>query len=131
MNNIVNFELSKLLVECGFDEKCKNYWVENLEHSLECRDGVYKFPAIPLRVLDFIPKENYHKIHCVAPTIPQAVMWLIDKHKLWIYVKQGYKWEWVIETVSTTPEIKYTDSFENPTEAYEAAITYALTNLII
>lgn len=67
----------------------------------------------------------------VNPTISDVVMWLYEKHHIWIYIKQGYKWEWYIETVSSHPELKYNDGLEDsPTEAYEAAIEYTLKNLI-
>lgn len=67
----------------------------------------------------------------VSPTIADVVMWLYKKYGLWIYIKQGYKWEWYIETIANRPELKYNDGLEeSPTEAYEAGITYSLKNLI-
>lgn len=118
MNTSVNFELAKLLKEKGFDEFTKTW----RQHG----NGISG---------DVEGKRDYYNrkgdVYTALPTISEVVMWLYDKHKLWIYVKQGYIWEWYIETIENKPEVKYNDGLENsPTEAYEAAIEYVLKNLL-
>lgn len=114
MNKEVNFEIAILLQENGFDEVCRFYRKDNVSLS-DC-----------YQTNDFL-KPGYYP----APTIAEVVMWLYEKHGIWIYIKQGYKWEWYIETVANHPELKYNDGLEDsPTEAYEEAIIYTLENLI-
>ena len=78
----------------------------------------------------------------VSPTIADVVMWLYEKHKIWIYVTifqtetQFYCQSWIEipykETICLkTGKISHTPSaFNSPAEAYEAAIKYTLKNLI-
>ena len=77
----------------------------------------------------------------VSPTISDVVMWLYEKHGIWIDVnitrygkfwgnvflkeeyndlKNPFNWEFVNQIID----------FNSPTEAYEAAIEYTLNNLI-
>ena len=69
----------------------------------------------------------------VSPTIADVVMWLYDKHGIWIevIVEQpnhfGYD---VFKVKNNISQVEEFISFNSPTEAYEAAIEYTLTNLI-
>lgn len=119
MNKEVNFEIAKLLKEKGFDTiDCGGYY--------HVCDGYTKGYAYCYSDVN-TQKENA----ILAPTIAEVVMWLYERHGIWIYIKQGYKWEWYIETVANHPELKYYDGLEDsPTEAYEAAIKHTLENLI-
>ena len=70
----------------------------------------------------------------VFPTISEVVMWLYEKHDIWINVN------WNVESGDIIKNgIKYYfyyfndiegNRFQTPTEAYEAAIQYVLNNLI-
>lgn len=75
-----------------------------------------------------------------AATIAEAVTWLYKKHDLWIYArKDGGWWFSVIENyydeddqgtlVEDLSKMKR-HYFNEMTEAYEAAIEYAVNNLI-
>jgi len=122
MNTPVNFEIAKLLKEKEFDVKTTDSYVDTTPFSENENDFV-----------EYFFKQNHNeKEHRVsAPTIAEVVMWLYEKHGIWIYIKQGYKWEWYIETVANHPELKYYDGLEDsPTEAYESAIKHTLENLI-
>lgn len=67
-----------------------------------------------------------------APTIAEVVMWIFNKHSIWIYVNIvadfGYNETWAWNTIS--PDNKDINGFNSPTEAYAAAIEYTLNNLI-
>jgi len=123
MTTAVSFELAKLLKEKGFDLYCQHsYW----KGELTLHTPGYALKDGTTSQANYFNFERYY-----APTISEVVMWLYEKHGLWISVKQGYKWEWYIETVGNHPELKYNDGLEDsPTEAYEAAIEYTLKNLI-
>jgi len=131
MNTPVNFEIAKLLKEKGFDIPAF-YYYENeklVEPYLE--NGSSTDFDFRVDLSDLQEHFNKWSKRISAPTIAEVVMWLYEKHGIWIYIKQGYKWEWYIETVANHPELKYYDGLEDsPTEAYEAAILYTLNNLI-
>ena len=63
------------------------------------------------------------------PTIAEAVMWLYEKHRIWISVtKEIEGFEYVIDNKYGLS--KYKKRPYSPTEAYESAITYTLKNLL-
>ena len=134
MNNPVSFELAKLLKEKGFDlstegfypkPKCKLFGVD--EHGryypIVNKTRVYFFDRAAV-----LKEENYYN----APTFVEVVMWLYEKHGIWIYSfrhdfdKEFY---WSIDT-KNEDEFTSDMNFNSPTEAYEAAIEYVLKNLI-
>jgi hypothetical protein len=131
MNTPISFKLAKLLKEKGFNTPTFYYYeneklVEPYSENGSSTDTEFRVDLSDL-------KEYFNKWskRVSTPTIAEVVMWLYEKHGIWIYVKQGYKWEWYIETVSNHPELKYNDGLEDsPTEAYEAAIEYILNELI-
>lgn len=77
---------------------------------------------------------------CFAPTVAEVVMWLCEKHLLWIYArKEGGWWSPVIEnyydedeqgTIIENLEEMPKICFNSPVEAYEAAFEHALKRLI-
>ena len=124
MTTPVNFEIAKLLKEKGFGDKTKSY----------NKDG--KLVTVSL----FIRKYHTENVYYPAPTITEVVMWLYEKHGIWIYIKRFClvenkeafdKLQPIIEFI---PQIKYdiTDLpiYNSPSEAYETAIEYTLKNLI-
>jgi hypothetical protein len=82
----------------------------------------------------------------VNPTIAEVVMWLYEKHGIWVSVHEencrgyvGFDFNIVFvgdhEITVTQQEIQYKllgeTVFNSPTEAYEAGIEYVLNNLLI
>lgn len=140
MNKPVSFELAKLLKEKGFNILTYNYYKE--------KDYYYKEELITpkgtlLQNEDWPYNVSTQQIH--APTIAEVVMWLYEKHGIWISVHEencrgyvGFDFNIVFvgdhETTVTQQEIQYKllgeTVFNSPTEAYEAAIEYVLTKLI-
>lgn len=116
METPISFELSKLLKEKGFKQGFGN-------------GQKFYFPDTKELT------ENHRGDNYPAPTIAEVVMWLYEKHGIWIaplptptkrFVFGIYRIEKPFELVAG--EMK--KSFNSPTEAYEAAIEYVLKNLI-
>ena len=68
-------------------------------------------------------------------TITEVVMWLYEKHGVWINVDfketdESFEYRCRLIKSNDLPRIFYQDGFNSPTEAYEAAIEYTLNNLI-
>lgn len=121
MNTPVNFEIAKLLKEKGYNQwSAKWYSVEgscyNENEFDNCRG--------------YIPTED-----CNAPTIAEVVMWLYEKHGIWVYISDnsarlGFRYQ--IQRLKNLGENNFSSErkFNSPTEAYTAAIEYTLKNLI-
>ena len=117
MNTPVSFEIAKLLKEKGFPqpktiEEAKKF---NLQFNWYNADGIYNAK---------------YKLDTTiqAPTIADVVMWLYEKHEIWIEVRNVYFTDFA-------PIIKGQSRLElnrciSPTEAYSQAIEYTLKNLI-
>jgi hypothetical protein len=106
MNTHVDLEIAKMLNENGFDVPC---------------------------VTDF---KYYGKYS--APTIAETVMWLYENHRIWIVVNVGKAhlakscmfYANVIK-FGLHHKNKHRTKFTNlPTEAYQEAIKYCLTNIL-
>lgn len=87
--------------------------------------------------LSFIDN-SLEELH-LAPTIAEVVMWLYEKHGIWIrvtpipYSKHLTHWRWEhMSTNYATRNLRWKKEkdYISPTEAYEAAILYTLNNLI-
>ena len=121
MNTPVNFELAKLLKEKGYDIPSLKCYLEDSSVQISSGDEG-----------DFEEYNHNQWDNYSAPTISEVVMWLYEKHNIWIYSfrhdfdKEFY---WSIDT-KNEDEFTSDDVFNSPTEAYEAAITYTLTKLI-
>jgi tRNA nucleotidyltransferase (CCA-adding enzyme) len=121
MTTPITFELAKLLKEKGFEQRTNSY----------TEDG--KLVTVSLTIRRFNPEKIYYP----APTITEVVMWLYEKHNIWIssepFIKNDnnvvniYKIfkEGIIDTIS-----RGSMGYDSPTEAYLAAIDYTLNNLI-
>ena len=131
MNTHVDFENAKLLKEKGFDEPCYSYftWMtkEIVQGNAYEDNRNSKFEAI---------KESNVTVLVSAPTIAEVVMWLYEKHGIWIFVDFGLGWEGFTIPCgytgnATTENLHWNDNkFNSPTEAYLQAINYCLTKLI-
>lgn len=117
MNTPVNFELAKLLKEKRFDELCHSYVNINDENLI---------PQVSYGKNSFFPRGRVF-----LPTIAQVVMWLYEKHALWVIV--GFSGDETCYSMITNKicDVRWNNKgFKSPTEAYEAAIKYTLNNLI-
>ena len=71
----------------------------------------------------------------VNPTIADVVMWLYEKHGIWISsdfseVDESFTYKIHLINSDNLPRIFTDCGYNSPTEAYEAAIIYTLNNLI-
>ena len=120
MNTYVNFETAKLLKEKGFDINCGGYTVNGKMTGIGDSGKQYS-----------------------APTIAETVMWLYEKHDIWISVFTMDKWppndkdkdqifDYTIKQMilGLIDIPKKFEEFTSPKEAYEAAIEYTLKHLI-
>ena len=139
MNTPVSFPLAKLLMEKGFDEPCSHAYKEhespvlyihqdkkyNNSFKKEWRNTVRKNSQMDNAIIN-----RYS-----APTIVEVIMWLYQKHGIWIEVRflESFK-TFYFELININNlkgmTSKGENHFNSPTEAYEAAIEYALNNLI-
>ena len=125
MNTHVNFEISKLLKEKGYDETTQLIYMTN--HTSE----------VLFENINGLKHSDGNNPFCSAPTIAEAVMWLYEKHNIWIYVWKSdinmtfTLWLQLLNVRGSSPiKVPLLKIFHTPTEAYEAAITYVLSNLI-
>lgn len=110
MTTYVDFDLAKLLEQKGFVSKVNRYW------NCGYNDGIK--PSLSMF-------RNEHIGSVSAPTIAEVVMWLYEKHEVWVEVYyDNSKKEFYI--VWDGEEYK----FNTPTEAYIKAIEYVLLNLL-
>ena len=125
MNTPVSFEGAKLLRE----KTLQAYVYRGIEHQ----DSSYK---------GWLTKD---KLLCdiSAPTIAEVVMWLYEKHGIWISVYTMDKWlpngndkeqlfDYSLKQMKRglIDIPKKPEEFNSPREAYEVAISYTLKNLI-
>jgi hypothetical protein len=125
MNTPVSFELAKLLKEKGFNIPQLYFYI----------DGDISWKVDNTRCRNQIEGEY------AAPTIAEVVMWLYEKHEIWVQVsvsRYGKFYCNVLKKENTKSlnnptswemQVQLND-FNSPTEAYEAAIKYTLENLI-
>lgn len=133
MNTPISFELAKLLKEKGFDEALTFYF--DLQDSNKLK---------PIPMSDEINKfhSNRNSLMLSAPTIAEVVMWLYEKHGIWIVINphkgeddlgkpfmefDPEVWSFTNTCILHNTKLLY---FNSPIEAYEAAIEYVLNNLV-
>lgn len=133
MNTHVDFEIAKLLKEKGFDEPCYNAYDS---HAMQFSNGWLEYICdnetdIPFTKGDLRPQDT------LAPIIAEVVMWLYEKHRIWIEcLHRGdmgdftYKVSKLKNNWKTEPHYIYENGYNSPTEAYQEAIDYTLKNLI-
>lgn len=109
MNKPVSYKLAKLLKEKGIIFETEIYY-----------SSVTKVTSV-----------SYTEI--AAPTIAEVVMWLYEKHGIWISVfNDDVNFFWMGIVLNTKERLRDGNAreFNSPTEAYEAGIEYTLNNLI-
>ena len=145
MNTPVKFELAKLLKDKGFDMLTKKYYEHALTSQIdeETNDYVgtfgWKKGETNIQSYNFInnhpnvdlSNENWYM--CSAPTVAEVVMWLYEKHNIWISVDPENDKDTWFHTISYNKSetiFGNYNTYNSPTEAYEAAIEYTLNNLL-
>lgn len=148
MNKLVSFELAKLLKEKGFDKKTLSYYFEDGEFRENQIKDTYGYYGDEYVVENSEFLENWNDkwltrkngdrcFGCQkskgyletfsAPTIAEVVMWLYEKHSIWIEVRKFLNGGFYANTLKG--KMLYMDK-DSPTESYEAAIEYCLKNLL-
>lgn len=127
MNTLVNFEIAKLLQENGFEGKKSPLWYY--------KDGtLHKTSTSGYKGLKcWNTWDATQGVRWDAPTIAEVVMWLYEKYGIWISVTKDWdvgKCLGFESIIDTNDGFINTETYNSPTEAYEAAITYCLENLI-
>lgn len=122
MNTPVSFELAQLLKENGFCSKVRSmYCVERLHIDMNTKGNFNDVNWV--RTWRSSPDDDTLS----APTIAEVVMWLFEKHGVWISVKKDWDDEvcFGFESMIDNNE-GFVDcgTFNSPIEAYEAAISY-------
>ena len=145
MNTPVKFELAKLLKDKGFDMLTKKYYEHALTSQIdeETNDYVgtfgWKKGETNIQSYNFInnypnvdlSNENWYM--CSAPTIAEVVVWLYEKHNIWISVDPENDKDTWFHTISYNKSetiFGNYNTYNSYTEAYEAAIEYTLNNLL-
>jgi hypothetical protein len=139
MNTQVSFPLAVLLKEKGFSWK-----TGDIDDYDEGRHGYFKHNKGRIAPLSYFHFETNHNgvqwtnLNIPAPTIGEVVIWLYEKHGIWIGVieRDPNQTEWEFQTSKKEIGLIFASGqyppkyYNSPTEAYEAAIEYTLKNLI-
>ena len=149
MNTPIKFELAKLLVDKGIEIKSnKRYFLNKNDEEITDEFIFEKYKGKVLNASIDAAKSVYAISHISAPTIAEVVMWLYEKHKIWIGVEltdntRDFYFQPKIWTSKDreyhdedmTDQAKYISDwkewrFNTPAESYKAAIEYCLTKII-
>ena len=138
MNTPVSFSIDKLLKEKGFDKYgyLQDVWLGN---KYEWKRKGKNKKSVEISVFELGSSS-------VLPTIADVVMWLYEKHGIWISVVcdvYGKLWYARLHSASEslwrdddkrheviTAYYKFPNEHDTPTKSYEAAFEYTLNNLI-
>lgn len=158
MNTPVSFELAKLLKEKDYRLETERFYskygsIHNLKPSREYEhlhensyrleqyfDGIYDWNQFTEDV-DLSMRSAYNETGdssnclCSAPTIAEVVMWLYEKHEIWISVEPPFPrrivlWEYYVHNANERISLGQNSGYNAPIEAFEAAIKYTLENII-
>jgi len=140
MNTHVKFEIAKLLKEKGFDNTTLRFYTKpNTKMFGIDEHGRYYPMKNKAKSLWTMGNAAALKIENVyqAPTIAEVVMWLYEKHGVWVDVSLNQfskptdlQWMYSIVFTQRCTYSHSPKSYNSPTEAYEAAILHVLNNLI-
>ena len=130
-----SFKLLDLLKEKGFDKECLNFYTNPKckMFGIDDKDRYYPIrnQSKKLWVSGNAAALNSKNVY-YAPTIAEVVMWLYEKHGIWIEVFQNYGFLTFSTMLKKNGDVlnNILEEFNSPKEAYEAAIEYILNNLI-
>ena len=129
----VNFEIAKLLKEkeCVIKPlvlKNETDYVEGYEWDCEDENDTVK-------ITEFQFEDHVCYFRYLKPTIAEVVMWLYEKHGIWIGVDKSAGFDWWKFNIRILKDVGYAygefgSDYNSPTEAYSAGIEYTLKNLI-
>ena len=145
MNTPVKFELAKLLKEKGLNIITQRYYEHALTSKKDSETNDYtgsfgwKKGETNLESGYFknncgmadLSNENWYM--CSAPTIAEVVMWLYQKHGIWIGVQPNEPYvdnDWCFAIFKDLKENISLEGYDSPVEAYEVAIKHTLNNLL-
>lgn len=142
MKTKVTYKIAKLLKEKGFDLECYDYYTLRHDSKNPYRTKGEEYNSDRYIKFDWncnsdsaksikAPYPNtYHESQCSAPTVVEVLMWLYEKHGIWIVVYE-YKDHAADINDNFVFKSNYTNQkeFTTPTEAYQEAIKYCLSNL--
>lgn len=124
MNTPVSFEIAKLLKEKGIHiETLKGYYTHG-----------------DTQLLLWVGSEHWNNQEDFlgyAPTISEVVMWLYEKHGIWVSISlnefsepKDLQWMYSIIFTEDCTYSHSPEAYSLPTEAYSQAIEYTLKNFI-
>jgi hypothetical protein len=108
----ISLELSKLLVQKGWEFQSSDWWVETLEHELDIpRSGPTTFPSHKPRILGHEPAESFHIVHGPALTQSSLRNYILNSYKIHIEISlidnsREYYFEY---TIISSKERDYND----------------------
>lgn len=137
MNTPVSFELAKLLKLKGFDEPCSHAYKEVESPVLYIHQDKKYNNSFEKEWQNTVRKNSHMDNAAInrysAPTIAEVVMWLYEKHGIWIcvlYKRHSQEKHFAYDIRQANGIETYLWEHSSPTKAYEAAIEYTLNNLI-
>ena len=148
MNTTVNFELAKLLKERGYDQDGFNIAWYNELGRMNGRTDINKdgrtFSEVYPNEESFYGsaikpehKKEFKIESFTAPTIADVIMWIYEKHNIWVVVNVGKPHNCGIMMYANVIKFglhhkcKYkTILYNTPLEAYSDAIQYVLKDLL-
>jgi len=116
MNKPVRYTIAKLLKEKGFNEPCNNIYAYGRENHIENLAKI---------------NNNNDRGYWLAPTIADLVMWFYEKHGIWISVNATEDLKSFWYETRGVERIWFTENYNSPIEAYEAAFEHTLMNTIL
>lgn len=135
MNSTITYETAKLLKEKGFDEYCRNaVGINNDIVYISPEFGLQEEEHVNYGVLCNTRMDEFNSDYLTAPTIAEVIMWLYEKHEIWIEIRKHTRNGLRVFSpyIDYTPvnEDRFFNDYDTPREAYLAAIEYTLNNLI-
>ena len=146
----VDYKTAVLLKEKGFDLPCRGRIHGSHFHLIknnEIPKNVSTYSNEPFApIIDWNNAVGEVNVYLSLPTIAETIMWIYDKHQLWVEVSlidnsRHFYFDYTIITskdrdfndedcFDSAKKIYDKDKHNSPTEAYMAAINYVLNKLI-
>lgn len=115
MNTPVSFPLAKLIKEKGFDKPTPSFYFKNGEIGY---GQLYNWNG------------SHNSTDISRPTISDVIMWIYEKHEIWISVDPENETNTWFHTITHGKSTTVFGDYSSLTEAYEAGIEDVLINMI-